>query len=93
MGNILDRERRIEQLKAKLKKEVSKKNRENRKRKKFIIGHVILNAMNDDNEFNEMINKILSKKVLHSKDRELFEFPILQNQRIIDHTKRRIYIV
>lgn len=93
MGNILDRERKIAQLQKKLKKEIYKKDRESRKRKKYILGHILLNEMKDDDELRQKINTILSKKILHSKDRELFELPMFKNQLIIDNTKRRIYIV
>lgn len=93
MGNILDRERKIAQLQEKLRKEMYKKDRESRKRKKYILGHILLSEMKDDDELRQTINTILSKKILHSKDRELFELPLFKNQLVIDNTTRRIYIV
>ena len=93
MGNILDRERKIAHLQEKLKKEMYKKDRESRKRKKYILGHILLSEMKDNYELRQTINNILSKKILHSKDRELFELPLFKNQLVIDNTTRRIYIV
>lgn len=93
MGNILERERKIEELRKNLRKEMAKKDREIRKRKKFIIGHILFNEMKKDTELRDMIISILRKKVLHSTDRALFELPMFQNQIVIDNTTRRIYII